>query len=964
LYQPNKLSSYNILDNDTNRYLTEVLSRYFKEKTDNVLQSIASTPVPEQTLINLEKIIDNIDKYTFTDDTLIYTIKIASFSPFLTKIIRKNPDYFLSFLFSDKNYQKTPDFQSYIKSLERFCSKVKSVDELKKYIRYFKQREFLRIGFQDILKIVDIKRVTQELSDLAAAFVEYVSVWLSENKFKQINRDEIFILGMGKLSGQELNFSSDIDLIYFYKRNETHDIVIINFFEQLTKIINDITEDGFVFRVDLRLRPEGINGPIAVDFDSGLFYYENFGRFWERAALIKARPIAGNIEMGNYFLKSLNPFIYRRSLDFNVINEIKLLKEKINRSLNSSNFDKNIKLGFGGIREIEFIIQNLQLIFGGKYPEIRVKNSLDFLEIMKNNYQLISVSDIETLTSGYRFLRSLEHKIQILHEQQTHDLPDDSNDLKIISSYFNFDKVDNFLSHQMQVRQDIHKIFIKFFELEIAKSIQKDIHEIFVDLESDKIDTIEQLRKLNFEEPSRIYDSFIYFKSILPSENYKLLIQILSDVLLLIGNFRRKDNIINGFLQLLEKIKFSKGYLNFFIENISVIEIIMNIFEKSDYLASVLTSYKEIFEEIFFTDFLTRYRDSDSTYNDLDKSLARVSSYEDCMEQIRIFKHRETLRVGLPFLNDQLEVDQVITQVTDVADAILNKSLKIVEEEFINRYGFIKENKFAVIALGKFGGRELNFLSDLDIIFLFEKDSYSEKGLRANEYFSRLLQRLISFLSIRTLNGIAYEIDTRLRPSGNAGTLVTSFEAFSHYHNISSSLWEIQALLKARFVAGDYQFGEKVTLFIKNLILNREISQEGIDKILKIRNRIEVEEGQESKECIDIKSGLGGLIDIEFLIQMLQLKHKILTRNTFNAIKIFKDRNLLERDTLDFIDHSYRYLRKLENILRLSEQKSKNKIYLNNLKSGYITTQIDKIIETKRGVRDIFDKLSKNLLKI
>ena len=875
--------------------LNDDIIEKFSENIDTIFKKIEKTPVPQTTLLNFEKIVLNSVEYKITDKEIDYIINIAAYSPFLSGIVRKNPDYFLKFLFEKDNYRKIMKFDEYLLQLRGFTSKIKDIEKFKKYLRYFKQREFLRIGLQDVAKLYSVETVTMELSALAAAFLQHSADWLTNNVYKKIKTENFFILGMGKLAGDELNFSSDIDLIYIYDRgNNAEKFIFVNFFETLTKLINEITEDGFVFRVDLRLRPEGINGPIALDEDSALFYYENLGRLWERGVLLKAKPVAGNIKKGERFLQYLEPFIYRRNLDFQIIQEINNMKNKINKSIEQKENLRNIKLGYGGIREIEFIIQTIQLIFGGKYPAIRIKNSLTFLNNIAN-YNFLDRKDILFLTEAYKFLRSLEHKIQILYEKQTHTLPKSDDELKIVAGYFNFNNIDDFLRHQENIRKKVNSIFEDFFQLKLA--LKKKVHEIVVLIElEEKEKIINILDKFKIANIENIYQSLIDLKYKL-SENVKDVVkELLSIIFFEIESYQNRGNIIIQFVNLISRIQYSKGYLTFLVKNEIVIKSIMNIFSVSNYLTNLIITYKELFEEIFFTDLLSKLKTKKDLKEEINIYAQRALSFEDMMEQIRVFKHKESLRIGLHFLNKEINITETVSQLTILADVIVEKAISIVMGEFEKKYGKI-DNNFTIIALGKYGGKELNFVSDLDIILLFEKNNKSENGLTSGEYFSRFLQRLISFLSIRTQNGIIYEIDTRLRPSGNAGALVTSFGSFKEYHKKSSAIWEVQALLKSRAVAGEGAFGSIVLKYINEIITEKELRHEDLLEILRIRERIEFEEGKETDFMIDIKSGAGGIIDIEFLTQILLLQNKILENNTFKGLELLMSENILDNKT-------------------------------------------------------------------
>ncbi len=948
------IKNYNFTNTKTNLFLLESLkSKIPLSIFEQFISEIAATSVPDFTLLNCEKIISTFNSFDLNKSEYKILIKIASFSPFLVNIILKNNNYFFQ-LFENNNLNKVKSKSDFFYELEKMCNNCRNISEFKKLLRKYKQKEFLRIGVQDICKIMSVEKIMFQLSELAAVFLDFSIKWLCKNNFKNITQDTIIVFGMGKLAGRELNFSSDIDLVYFYNNeNKRFHQIYIHFFETLTKLINDITEDGFVFRVDLRLRPDGINGPIAMNIENAIFYYENFGRLWERGVLLKATPIAGNIKEGEKLLDNLKSFIYRRHLDFRVTEEIFQMKQKINQSIKQEDSLNNIKLGIGGIREIEFIIQAIQLVFGGKYIDIREKNSLHFLKIIKK-YNFLDNEDIDFLIFSYKFLRNLEHKIQIIYEKQTHSLPKNELELKVIADYFGFKKVEPFLDYQFSIRKKVHNIFNKFI---MFKNIDLNREEIssFIEI-NNKDEFLKVFTKYNLSEQTgnMLFEFFNY----LPEETESKIINIFSHILKTLHKFQNIDSILINFVNLLEKLKFNSGYISFLLKNKVVIEVLMNIFSKSRYLSNTVLKYREIFEEVFFTDFFKIKKDREDFFKEVDVVVNNALTYEDILENLRIYKQKEHLRIGLHFLNNQLDIVDVLKQLTLVADILFSKSVDIVKREFEKRFSTI-DTDFTIIALGKFGSRELNFSSDLDIILLIEKDVVSKKGLSSIEYFSRFLQRLISFISVRTKNGIMYEVDTRLRPSGNSGTLVTTFDSFVEYHNKSSAVWELQALLKARDVAGEKCFAEKTLSFIKKVIKEKNFGKEEIKEILRIRKRIEIEEAKESEKLIDIKNGAGGIIDVEFLVQILLLKNKIIYNNgnTFDNLLKLKKENILKEKDFEILYENYHYLRTIENIVRLQSDTHSDKIDIeNNLL--FDNNELKKIINIKIKNREIFKKLT------
>ncbi len=946
---------YDFKKNTTNEYIFKKLKSYFKKDFEKVLDLIKDNVYKEKILNNLEQIVSSSKDYKITIENIKILKNVLIYSPFLVNIITKNPDYFLNYLFKNNNFKKIYSLDNFKTSLKKFCQKVSDFKSLQKYLRYFKQREFLRIGIQELNNIYNVEITAKQISHLAIAICDYSSKFIYNDLIKKFGAQnaKYIILGMGKLGAEELNYSSDIDLIYFTTDEPENKDFFKNFFDLFTKSISEITEDGFVFRIDLRLRPDGSNGPLFVSCENALFYYENWGKTWERGALLKANPIAGDIERGFKFLQELEPFIYRKSIDFGVIEDIKEIKQKINNE--TKNNESNVKLGKGGIREIEFIMQAIQLMYGGQDKSLREKNLIKFFKNLKHNrnFKILSDEEIDFLVEAYIFLRKVEHTIQIYQEKQTQNIPKSSEQQELLAFILRFSSKEEFFKKLNNYRSKVYEIFNNFFIFEEEKNDKKEFSEIVDFIEkSEKDKLISYLKNEGFSDSEVIagilfHLKFPYSKKPLSQKEINEINMLISNLVNFSKPLNNHGKIFSYFSNLFDRIKFKYGYINYLNDNPEILKNILYIFSKSEYLGDILTKYMDIFEELYISNFIVQDKGLADYIIELEETLKKGNNYEDFMELIRIFKHKETIRIGIKFLNNSYRLKETLYHLTSLADAIFTKSVEIVLNEVKKRFGNINSD-FTIIALGKYGGNELNFSSDLDIILVYKKDTISEYGLSSIEYFSKFLQRLISFLSVTTRNGRAYEIDTRLRPSGNAGALVCSFDSFKSYHEKGSEIWEVQALLRTRTIIGDLE----VENFIKDLVKSRNINDEDIKEILRIRKRIEIEEGRENEKKINIKAGKGGIIDIEFLTQILMLKNKIIESNTFNALDLLFKNKILQKDDYKTLINSYRELRKVENILRLSKNKHTDIIEIDKFEKNIIK----KLMKIKNDVRNIFNK--------
>ncbi|MBI4746514.1 MAG: bifunctional [glutamate--ammonia ligase]-adenylyl-L-tyrosine phosphorylase/[glutamate--ammonia-ligase] adenylyltransferase [Deltaproteobacteria bacterium] len=773
----------------------------------------------------------------------------------------------------------------------------------------------LRVGCRDLFGYGALDEITSELSSLASAALDtayrFCLNLLKSSYGAPYYRDEtgalkectFVVLGMGKLGGNELNFSSDIDLIYLYQSDEgetrggDRTYTLYEFYckmsELITKAISANTEDGFVFRVDLRLRPEGQNGPVANSIASAMIYYESWGETWERSAMVKARPVAGNLSLGDSFLKELEPFIYRKYLDFTTIEDIKEMKLKIDRELALKPGMWDVKLGSGGIREIEFLVQATQLIHAGKDKALRERNTLKSLQKLKDK-GLLTHEDHETLAAAYRFLRTVEHRIQVENERQTHKLPAKAEDIKRLAKRCGFMELADFKKALEFHSGDVERLYDGIFH-EPSRSVEDvppEVIHIFSP-EADKDEVVRRLSSMGFEDTEAAYRRLDALREAGPSSRLShrsrtALRRLAPRLFLEASKSPDPDMAIVNLERFLNAVGAKGGFYSLLLENPKMIRFLAALFGTSEFLSHFLIAHPELLDTLLRADTVTPV------------------------------KRKEEL--GLP---------EVSAQLTTIEDISLETELKVSLEEIRTRYGapFLSDGSEAVISvigMGKLGGGEMNYSSDLDLIFIYSGggETKGPKVITNQEYFARVAQKVISFLTLQTREGYLYKVDTRLRPSGSAGTLVSSLDAFMAYHRESARLWERQALIKARCVAGDAEFGEKVARSIASVVYNPGIDDEGRKEMCHLRERMEKELAREGPERYNVKSGRGGIVDIEFTTQFLQLKHGtelVGLRNpkTLDALKAVFDAGLIEPEDYSALKDAYLFLMKTENRLRI-----------------------------------------------
>jgi glutamate-ammonia-ligase adenylyltransferase len=886
-------------------------------------------------------------------------------------------------------------------------------------LRLFRKKEMLRIGLRDLLGRVDLRETVEDLSHLAEVCLQKAYEWADAGLTNRYGRPIIekadgtmspagfAIIAMGKLGGGELNFSSDVDLMYVYTADgETEGVpasdghstnritnhqYFIKLAEKLSAAINEKTGDGFVFRVDMRLRPEGQRGPLAQSLGGYEIYYESWGQTWERSALLKARPVAGDEAVGREFMDRIEPFVYRKYLDYNALAEIRDMKQKINRDVEQKGrTHRDVKLGYGGIREIEFVIQALQLIYAGRDRTLREKNALKALHVLSQK-GLISYQEQEALSRAYIFLRTVEHRIQILDDLQTQTLPGDERELRTLArrtGYFNApgeaeDLLRDHADHTKKVRDIYDDLFAFTGEEKTAESSVTDYSSL-LDPETPEQEAVSLLGKLGFKDPGKAYrdllllregTAFVHqtprsrklfneifpalFREILSSPDPDMALNHLESFLAAQGSWEA--------FQALMKIDPSAG------------KVLIAVFANSEYLSRMLVSRPILLQSLIESPKSTDAGRRASFAKDLFDALEQAPDITEKLDALRRFKHLEEIRIGMADLLAHVPLRAVSRDLSKLAEVCIDASLNLAASETGKQYK--TQGSFAglaIIGAGKLGGRELSYGSDLDIFFVFSepRSAAPPQGLTVFEYFSKVAEKTISYLSTLTREGFVFRVDTRLRPTGSKGPLVQSVDAFKSYYAREAETWERQALLRARRVAGDRALGSTFCHDIQELIY-RDVDRAALaSDINAMRRRMEDEVGRESAACYNIKQGAGGIVDIEFIVQYLQLLHgkrhqRVRVPGTFNALRALSRQGILDRDSYQILMRAYLFLRQLESRLRIVSNQATNELSRDPagliplaLRMGYLADGssagqmlLDDYSLMTGQVRKIFDKM-------
>ena len=884
---------------------------------------------------------------------------LSSYSCFLGRVILTDP-FILDYLSQSKEIKNKKTSKQFLKETDLIKKSSPSGDIFGSHLRQYKYREFSRIVYSDIMGFSPFSDIMEELSDLASAIVESAYRFFSE-QLDTKTYGEFVVLGMGKLGGRELNLSSDIDLIYLY-RDKGDPEPFFKLAERITKTLSAVTEDGFLYRVDLALRPGGSKSTVAVPIDGAVEHYFYWGDTWERAAMIKARPIAGDLGLGEEFIGEIEPFVYKKFLDYNSIEDLKDMKTK----LDTLQKKRDVKLGKGGIREIEFFIQALQLVNGGEIKGLRERNSLLALKKLWR-LNVIDKEVFESLTSSYLVLRKIEHSIQLVEERQTHKIPSSSDDVEILAKRCGLKGKKEFEELYSENTTSVSSIYKRlFFEpSQKTQEVGKEFWEVadFLTVGNiEETEAVENLRKLGFKNPDVAID--LFSKLLDPrlgalTQGGRLITRKVMPAFLgeILKSFDPDAALVN-LERFISGIGWRSSIYAVLLENPDIIKLLARLFSTSGFLSNFLIRHPEYLDVITLRNVRAEYASKEDMLESLKSNMEEARDYEDKLDIIRRFRHVETLKICLRDLNGEVDPFYVGKYLSIVAEAILEVGLELAWDLV---KGKKKKMRMLILGMGKLGGREMSYNSDLDVIFIYEGEDH--------EFYSKLGQKVISVLSVPTGEGFAYKIDMGLRPSGRSGALVTSFESFKKYHEDSAQIWERQALLRATPAAGNLELGAKVMKTVKHFVYEKSFPKDFYKEIHRLRSRMEKELAKETVDKLNIKTGKGGTVDIEFLVQMLQLKYgreyqDVRVQNTLDALLALRFNGLMEDEEFKILKEGLFFLKKMENLLRLLHNRSINELYESDFQK--LASELDmknegqklkeEYISKTNKIREIYDK--------
>ena len=869
---------------------------------------------------------------------------VACNSGYLKRLIERDRE------FAARSFSEPPGklMANVIETTRNAWANAESQDDLMAQLRRGKARAALVTALCDLAGLWNGEIVTHWLTEFADAALEASVDYLlkaAENSGKLTLAGEetpgigsgYFIFGMGKYGAHELNYSSDIDLIVFYDtmvcqcaEGVEPSVFFTRMTRQLVAIMQDMTGDGYVFRMDLRLRPDPRSTPLAISWGAAASYYESMGQNWERAALIKARPVAGDLACGEALIKELQPFIFRRHLDFAAIADVQSLKRQIHAHKGHGEIavaGHNIKLGRGGIREIEFFVQTQQLIAGGRAPALRERRTVEMLDAL-NRAGWISAEAASDLTASYWFLRGIEHRLQMQDDAQTHTLPADPVSLEAFARFAGYasfeDLSDALLSHMRRVQSYYEGLF------EGAGELSADEGSLSFTGVADDPDTLQTLDLMGFRQPAEV-STIIRgwhhgrFPATRSERARELLTELMPNILQALSKSSDPDAAFITFDSFLKGLPTGVQLFSLLKANRKLLELLSLIMGTAPRLAETLAKRPRTLDAMLDPGFFEDLPDRAELETLAGEALVPAETLEDVLDRARAVGQEQMFRIGVRFISATANRSQVGKAYSDLADTLIGRLLEAVRAEAVEKYGEMPGGKFIVLAMGKLGGSEMTATSDLDLMTVYDVTdgaalSLGPKQMGASQYYGRMTQRLIAALSVPTAEGLLYEVDMRLRPSGNKGPISVSLDGFKTYHESSAWTWERMALSRARVVAGDEDLRLACEAEIVRVLTKKPDEAALTRDVLDMRQRM-IDE-LFSGDAWDLKLKPGGLVDVEFTAQYLQLKHAwehpaILHQNAGEALAALCEHGLLSQSDQAEFEGAYELYQTLTQVLRL-----------------------------------------------
>jgi len=927
-----------------------------REFLRTLIERLPASPDPDEVLNNVNRMLSSqADRTRFLEafenhpqasDRLS---AVAGQGPFLTEIAIRQPEALLAILESETldRFKRWPQSKSEIDALFEPCPDLDR-ESVAQQLRRYRSREMLRIAIRDVLELGGIEECSLELSHLADNVIARLCQQLQTEYRDRFGRPlteeqreaQFIVIALGKLGGRELNFSSDVDLIFVYEgEGRPEKQPEWDNFEYFSKLAADLvnllsisTDEGHLYRVDTRLRPEGSRGALVRSLPSLELYYESWGESWERQAMLKARPVAGDEPLGRRFLRTIQPFTFRKYVDpvstHETLRAMSEMRSKTAQAHHSTvrGEGANVKTGPGGIRDVEFVVQAVQMLYGGQYPEIRCAGTFDSLSRMRES-GLLRAGDFASLYNGYCFLRRVEHRLQMEQGLQVYTLPANKKALSVFAKRLGYENAKPFFKDFRESTSKIHEIFNGIF----APFATTDLLEALMNEQEGQ----QLLRSHHLSDPkkARAVLQALAKDPETPHLNPKvrrLFRRILPRLMEKVKESPVSELALSSFERIVSAMGARSALYTTLAGNPQLVELLVSLGSQSRTLTDTLVRFPDQLDWLVDPAFLSESLNLETLQTN-HASLRDALRDADPIDVLRRLKRTQVLKIGLRYLLRLSDVTQTTRDLSSLAEYILECLLRDCSGKHESKFGrprlpSSEPCRMAIVGMGKLGGGELGFGSDLDLLFVYE-DSRGDvvpagpesRRMDVKEYFVRLAAAVLKRLATNTQEGWLFKADVRLRPYGKGGDLAGSLQQYHDYYQREAALWERQALTRARFIAGDPEVGRRFLLRASEFVYSLGLSASDKAQIAHLRRRIERErKGQE------IKSGEGGLVDVEFLVQTLQLVHgrehpSVQRPHTLEALNALKNERLIDPAEAKRLSANYLFLRDISNRLHIMD---------------------------------------------
>lgn len=961
----------------------------------NLFRDLADVPDPDVALANLDRLTGSVvsrtafyrllDRRPGVCGTLL---TLLGSSQYLSDIIVRDPANFYWLIESPERLTKARERRYYDQEIDVSLRPFDAPERRADALRRFARRELLRIGAADLIGTRPIHRIADELSDLADAIVDCVVDACDADLEQRYGRPQhadgspatFVVIGLGKLGGQELNFSSDIDLMFVYSadgetdggtdgQSTTNQAYFTRLSERVIQVLTEPTAEGFLYRVDMRLRPDGAAGALTMPLAAYEAYYARRGELWERQMLIKARVAAGSPTLGSRFLRMIHPFVFPGYIDGTPVEEIRRIKTRIEGKIGKKGAsDTHLKLRSGGIRDIEFIVQCLQLIVGQVHENVRSGHTLEAIEQLQG-VAALSEDQARALSDAYLFYRRLEHRLQMMHGLSDYTLPETGPARAAMARSMGLSSPEAYEATLQDHLSEVSGIYADVFSGEEEAGASRSIASI-CEVELGDAEAHQMLADVGFVRPDDAHRNLVYLAfghapRIRGTQARRSFVELAPALIGALSETVDPDQALSHLERLVSAYGAGNTLFQTLNANPGLRDLLLKLCAGSEFLIGILERNPGLLDWLTLPAVLLRERDRGELEAELDRVLEGVNDPDAMVSALNGLKNRELLRIGTRDLLGLADSFETFDALTLLAEAIL---VRVYEQEYTRlteRWGTPRtvsgaECPFVILGLGKMGGRELNFGSDLDLVFVYGEDGETDGGRGNLQFFVDLCQSIVNGFGKMTPNGSLYEIDARLRPEGGNALLALSYDAYAAYLDSRAKTWERLALSRSRAVAGDPALGRRVLERFERFVVGDGLSPDDLLEVRDVRDRME----KKDVDSLSIKTGQGGIVDVEFLVQVMQIRHAgerpdVRTPSTRDGLRRLGEAGLLPPVEVETLDANFARLRTVEKVLRRQDEKGKTRLP----KDALALKAIARAVGAEDGdalLRDLTERMEEN----